>query len=109
MLIVERGVRGTYPEKIFTILEVHECNFNALLDHSMVLQSQGMMIITIHRLENLQITDHKDLNLCFTHHRKYLSQITDLNFAFSQITDFKKGQSHVTEKGPAPPPPLLHV
>ena len=30
-----------------------------------------------------------------------LSQITELNFAFSQITDFKKGQSHVTEKGPA--------
>ena len=69
MHIVERGVRGTSPEKIFTILEVH---FNALLDHLMVLQSQGMMIITIHRLENLQITDHKDLNLCFTHHRKYL-------------------------------------
>ena len=114
MLIVERGVRGTSPEKMFTMLEVHECNFNALLDNSMVLQSQGSMIITIHRLENLQITDHKDLNLSqgfkFVFHTSQkipLSQITDLNFAFSQITDFKKGQSHVTEKGPAPPPQLF--
>ena len=36
-----------------------------------------------------------------------LSQITELNFAFSQITDFKKGQSHVTENGPAPPPSTM--
>ena len=63
-----------------------------------------MTIITIHRLENLQITDHRDLKLCVhTSQKILLSQITGLNFAFSQITDFKKGQSHVTEKSPAPP------
>ena len=31
-----------------------------------------------------------------------LSQIKGLKFAILKITDFKKGQSHVTEKGPDP-------
>ena len=47
---------GGFPRENFRILVVHQCDFNALFGH-LVLQSQGMMLITFHRLENLQITD----------------------------------------------------
>ena len=88
------------------------CTFRPL-----VLQSQGMMIITIHRLENLQITDHRDLNLCFTHHRTGpvpLSQITELFFFFFFFFFFTnhrllKRQITRHRKGSCPPLTLIHV
>ena len=70
-----RSLVGGFPRENFRILEVHQCDFNALFGH-LVLQSQGMMLITFHRLENLQITDHKDLNFSFKYHREYLCYIS---------------------------------
>ena len=65
------------------------------------------MIITIHRFQNLQITDHRDLNLCLTHHRKYPCHKPQSE----KITDFKKA-SHTSQKrvhrpNPSPPPLTL--
>ena len=54
------GGSGDLPRENFTILEVHKCNLNTILDHLSYVQSQRMMITTIYRLENLQMTDHGD-------------------------------------------------